>query len=139
MSKTAPCKIYLSAKGQQSDLMLVSLVKGKPFVLFIEFNSEQILATENRSSCKEFKVDMQQFLKVNSVIKELREFKKRSPVSQALVDGNYAFVYATTHPVVNKTIEDPHVYVANEKEMMDFMSIIEPYYRSSRSIADIIP
>ena len=80
---------------------------------------------------------MLQFQRVKNVIEELRGFKERSPVSQALVDGDYAFVYATTHPVVNNEDKDPHVNVANEEEMMKFMSIIEPFYRSSRVTADI--
>ena len=138
VSEMSPCRIHISAKGQQYDLMLVSLVKGKPFVLFIDFKSKKILKPDEvKSSCKEFKADMLQFQRVKSVIEELREFKERSPVSQALVDGNYAFVYATTHPVVNNEDKDPRVYVANEEETTEFMSIIKPFYRSSRLTADI--
>ena len=131
-----PCRIYLSADGQQYDLMLVYVVKGKPFVLFIDFKSKQILepAQENVPAV-EFTPDFKQFHEVEKAVIELGalgETGKLSPVSQALADGNYAFVYATTHSHV-KQVDDSKVYVANNKEMMRFMSFLKPFYESSRA------
>ena len=57
--------------------------------------------------------------------------EKLSPVSQALVDGNYAFVCATTYPNVNKS-DDSKVYVANDSEMMKFMPLLKPFYGISK-------
>jgi hypothetical protein len=131
-----PCTIYTSANGQQYDLMLVYLAKGKPFVLFIDFKSKRILEPSAKAlPVVEFTPDFEQFRKVQNAILEVGALggkEKLSPVSQALVDGNYAFVYATTHPNV-KQADDNKVYVTTNDEMMKFMSLLKPYYELSRS------
>ena len=136
-----PCKIFLSAAGQQYDLMLVYLAKDKPFVLFIDFKNKQIAEppTVKNVSPVEFTPDFEQFHEVKKAITELvalGETEKLSPVSQALVDGNYAFVlYATTHSNVTQA-DDSKVYVANNEEMMGFTSILKPFYESLRAVHD---
>ena len=101
--------------------MLVYLVKGKPFVLFIDLKSKQILEPSDRLfRAVEFTPDFKQFHHVQNAILELSalgENEELSPVSEALVDGNYAFVYATTHPNVNQG-KDKRVYVTNNDEML---------------------
>ena len=111
--------------------MLVYLVKGKPFILFTDFKSNQILETEVKKS-SQFTPKLHQFLYVQRVAKLFEKWNKLkseqlSPVSQAFADGNYAFLYVTTHPSV-KQVDYRKVYVTNKKEMMKFMSFLSPLY-----------
>ncbi len=136
VSEAIPCAIYLSADRQQYDLMLVYLDKDKPFVLFIDFKSKQILdpSVSEKDHAVQFTPDFEQFRNVQSAVIELGAMggkEKLSPVSQALVDGNYAFVCATTYPNVNKS-DDSKVYVANDSEMMKFMPLLKPFYGISK-------
>lgn len=101
--------------------MLAYLVKGKPFILFVDFKSKQILELAKEiERAVEFTPELKQFHEVERAVVELGalgETEKLSPVYQALADGNYAFVFATTHSNV-KQAGDRKVYVAHNKEMM---------------------
>ena len=168
-------QMYKSINGQQWDTMLMTYrrtgVNGeimKPFLIFIDFKSKQIVIKESKqSTIKHLKLTQYQHVKnlVEELVDKLKKKKSGGdsdvshcppPLtlqSQALIDGDYIYIYLTTYPlsvkllkticISNDYTEDlsrGNLYITDEAEAKKFFGILFPFYETaSRAAIDSVP
>jgi len=139
--------MFKSIDGQQWDTMLMTYrrtgVDGeqKPFLIFIDFKSKQI-SESNKPKVKIF--SLSQYEAVMGLVKYLRsdggKVCNRTPQTQALIDGDFIYIYLTTHPVVSSRITNQeNLYISNEDEAKQFFGILFPFYQTARAAMDSAP
>ena len=140
-------QMFKSIDGQQWDTMLMTYrrtgVDGeqKPFLIFIDFKSKQI-SESNKPKVKIF--SLSQYEAVMDLVKYLRsdggKVYNRTPQTQALIDGDFIYIYLTTHPVVSSRITNQeNLYISNEDEAKQFFGILFPFYQTARAAMDSAP
>ena len=139
--------MFKSIDGQQWDTMFMTYrrtgVDGeqKPFLIFIDFKSKQI-SESNKPKVKIF--SLSQYEAVMELVKYLRsdggKVYNRTPQTQALIDGDFIYIYLTTHPVVPSRITNQeNLYISNEDEAKQFFGILFPFYQTARAAMDSAP
>ena len=165
--------MYKSINGQQWDTMLMTYrrtgVNGeimKPFLIFIDFKSKRVIKESKQSTIKHLKLT--QYQHVNNLVEELVDKLKKKKKSggdsdvshrpppltlqsQALINGDYIYIYLTTYPLVkllktsisNDYTEDllrGNLYITDEAEAKKFFGILFPFYETaSRAAIDSVP
>jgi len=140
-------QMFKSIDGQQWDTMLMTYkrigVNGeqKPFLIFIDFKSKLVIQESKFSTIKTIKLT--QYQRVKELVQELKSGDSgvRRPLtlqSQALIDGDYIYIYLTTYPTVklkpssNNYTEDlskGNLYITDEAEAKKFFGILFPFYQ----------
>jgi len=143
-----PCKLYKSAPSQNYGGMLVSIVNGEIHVIFVDMKSKRLYKSD-RSSI--YDLDVGQYYQIHEVVKELMKLEasgvELSPVSKALVAGNFTFIFMTTHPTVRLVRKDKdgaptvlasqsqsNIVVMLQSNTEGFMTLMWEFYRSARSM-----
>ena len=147
-------RLFKSIEGQQWDVMLMTYRRNgmdggnKPFLIFIDFKSKRIQESKY-STIKSIKLTQYQ---------RVKEFELKSggsgvrrPLtlqSQALIDGDYIYIYLTTYPTFklkpssNDYTEDlskGNLYITDEAEAKKFFGILFPFYQTARAAIDSVP
>jgi len=143
----SPCMIYKSSPGQNYDVMVVSIVNGHIHIIFIDMKSRREYFYDDSHSVD---LEIDQYGRIHDVINELMTLEasgvELSPVSRALVAGNFTFVYATTFPDVKcfrYNDDDIKEYVQSKPQNLvvmlrsdtkKFLGILWEFYRSAHAI-----
>jgi hypothetical protein len=123
VSDDQACHVYLSSQGQLFDLMIVYQVKSKPFVLFIDLKDTSTSGLEGVSvagekevrerkqkilndSKEEFATRREYLKKAAEELKEVGQASQLSPLSEALVSGNYAFIRGRSRNVFGEYMRE---------------------------------
>jgi hypothetical protein len=99
------------------------------------------------------KLDLTQYQLVKKLVQELKsgDSDVRHPPtlqSQALIDGDFMYIYLTTYPSVtlksssNEYAEDylkGNLYITNEAEAKQFFGILHPFYQTAQADIDSAP
>jgi hypothetical protein len=148
--------MFKSIDGQQWDTMLITYRRNgmdggkKPFLIFIDFKSKRI--KESKYSTIKI-IKLTQYQRVKVVVQELKSDDSgvRLPLilqSQALIDGDYIYIYLTINPTVklkpssNDYTEDlskGNLYITDEAEAKKFFGILFPFYQTARAAIDFVP
>jgi len=149
-------QMFKSIDGQQWDTMLMTYrregVNGekKPFLIFIDFKSKRVIMESKKGKRSIKKLDLTQYQLVKQLVQELKsgDSDVRHPLtlqSQALIDGDFMYIYLTTYPSVtlklssNEYAEDylkGNLYITNEAEAKQFFGILHPFYQTAQADID---
>ena len=154
-------QMFKSIDGQQWDTMLMTYrrdgVNGekKPFLIFIDFKSKRVVKESKHSTIKHLKLTQYQHVKelVKDLVNETKSGDsdvRRPPTlqSQALIDGDFMYIYLTTYPSVtlksssNDYTEDfskGNLYITDEGEAKKFFGILFRFYQTVRAAIDSVP
>jgi hypothetical protein len=142
-------KVFKSTRKQNCDLMVVFRTVGSEelFIVFIDSTckQEEVFSPNTKKTVKTLNV--KQFNFVNNFIEALKTLQneniKLSPMSKALVKGNYRFIYLTTHSQIQlqengeKVQQKPdRLVVMTAQESGNFFSILWDWYRTARALHD---
>ena len=125
----------------------------KPFLIFIDFKSKRVIMESKKGKRSTKKLDLTQYQLVKQLVKELKsgDSDVRHPPtlqSQALIDGDFMYIYLTTYPSVtlksssNDYTEDfskGNLYITDEGEAKKFFGILFPFYQTVRAAIDSVP
>jgi len=152
-------QMFKSINGQQWDSMIMTYrrdgVNGekKPFLIFIDFKSKSIIRRWKKVKCSTKELDLTQYQLVKKLVQELKsgDSDVRHPPtlqSQALIDGDYMYIYLTTYPLVKpkwssndytEDISKGNLYITNEAEAKKFFGILFPFYQTVRAAINSTP
>lgn len=141
-----PFIMYQSSKGQGFDRLISFLVKktdgsleiNKAFLVFMDEKSSAVRVGKNEKA-EPKKLDCRQYERVQSLANELRRLRDEENLplsleSQALVEGQYKFVYTTTYKDVRSMVKrDRNLVVCDEKAARKFFGIMWPFVCTVRS------
>jgi hypothetical protein len=129
-------EMHVSLPGQNYDLMMaLTLTNGYPFIVFMEAKSADVKAVRGKNR----QLDFKQYNRVKKAVEELKTMaseggKKLSAASRALVAGNYAFIYVTTHAGLRNTPKaNEKVYFMTEDEVQDLLGVTWDFYKCLRA------
>jgi len=125
----------------------------KPFLIFIDFKSKSIIRRWKKVKCSTKELDLTQYQLVKKLVQELKsgDSDVRHPPtlqSQALIDGDYMYIYLTTYPSVKpkwssndytEDISKGNLYITNEAEAKKFFGILFPFYQTVRAAINSTP
>jgi hypothetical protein len=143
-------KVFRSNTNQNCDLMVVFKIVGSDelFIVFIDNKCKQVgVYPPNTQRRPVKKLKVKQFNYVERFIEELRTLQEEttlSPISKALVKGNYRFIFLTTHPLIEleengeKVQQKPNrLVVMTETASKNFFGILWAWYRTARGLYDL--
>jgi hypothetical protein len=152
LGRRAVVKVFRTGQFQNCDFMVVFRIgdTGELFILFIDNKCKQpeIYVPNTDPPRRAAKtVKLKQFSYVEKFVEELGALEKKkielSPMSNALVKGNYRFVFLTTHPEVElqhngeKVEQKPdRLVVMSAKESKNFFGILWDLYKAARGLHD---
>ena len=137
----SPFVMHESVDGQKYDFMLACVmdvnISNNGFVVFTSSKSADI-SPDSINSTKTFKYS--QFEWVLKVAKKLTDMKTRggvmSPAAEALVQGNFVFIYITTFPDVNvlpRYKNNKNIVIMREAEAKAFFGMNWEFYKAART------
>lgn len=148
-----PFVMYESKTNQGFDHLISFLLPGptqspekkKAFLVFLDEKSSAVRAHDESSqnaaaihSPSPKVLDCKQFERIKALASELRALRDENKIilsleSQALVDGDFKFIYVTTYADVTLESEDSRVHVSNEADTKSFFGFMWPFLRASHS------
>jgi hypothetical protein len=140
---TQECVMFESLKGQGFDLLLAFMSGGRCHVLIFDAKSAEVIPSSSNETVKPTTLKCDQFtnfLKLIDALKELSNTTELSSICQALVEGNYHFIYLTTYadvkPDKNTDLsKHPNLKITKKADAKEFFGMMWPVVKSFRSMS----
>jgi hypothetical protein len=136
------CVMFESQRDQGFDLLLAFMSGGRCHVLIFDAKSCQVIPHSPTDTAKPTMLRCDQFahfLKLIDALKEHSHTTDLTSICQALVRGDYHFIYFTTYsnvmPNEAEYSEHPNLVITNERTASEFFGMMWPVVKSFRSMS----